>query len=455
MELADGEAEAGESRGRNWLERLGLGRPELRAWALYDWANSAMMCTIITAVFPIYYEQVACKGMDPAKARQTFTGSTTLAMIMIAIASPLLGAIADMRGGKKRMLGAFLGLGAGSVAAMYFIHTGDVLLASVLFILANIGANGSFVFYDALLPHIARDDEIDRVSTAGYALGYIGGGLLLALNLAWILYPARFGLPSGANLTESQSTLGPRLAFLSVAIWWVVFAIPLFLRVSEPKAPPASIERLPLATIFYQAILRFLETVRSLRRYRQAFLMLLAFLVYNDGIGTIIRLAAIYGKGIGVKDTVIIAAVLLVQFVGIPFAFLFGMLADRIGAKRSIGLGLVVYVGICVFGWLMTNAIHFVILALLVGAVQGGTQALSRSLFARLIPREQSAEFFGFFGVAEKFAGILGPGLFWIIDLATGQGRTAILSVIAFFVIGGAILAMVDVKSGEREAARA
>ena len=303
---------------------------------------------------------------------------------------------------------------------MFFIYTGDWILASVLFILANIGANGCFVFYDALLPHIARDDEVDRVSTAGYALGYVGGGTLLALNLAWIQKPEWFGLPSGENLSSAQATLPSRLAFLSVAVWWLIFSIPLFRRVREPvpahalrgddagegaadscRSPPAH-----------------RDGARGCARYRQAFWMLLAFLIYNDGIGTIYRMASIYGTEIGIGQGVIIAAIMLVQFVGIPCAFLFGMIAQRIGAKRSIALGLLAYTGICVFGYFMSTATHFLILAILVGAVQGGTQALSRSLFASMVPRDKSGEFFGFFGVAEKFAGIFGPATFAVINAA-------------------------------------
>ena len=446
----------------DWLKKLGLDRPELRAWAMYDWANSAMACTIITAVFPIYYSSVACGGvMKEEEATRWFAIATTVGMVIIAAISPILGTMADFNGKKKRMLGGFLALGAGSVAAMFFIYRGDWILASVLFMLANIGANGSFVFYDALLPHIAREDEIDRVSTAGYALGYVGGGLLLALNLAWILYPEWFGLPHvlkvagkvvpGTELTMAQETLPARLSFLSVAIWWVVFSIPLFRRVTEPPGTglPTGYEgstALPIRA----AIARLVETGHSLRRYRQAFTMLLAFLIFNDGIGTIIRMATIYANELNIDKSITIASIVIVQFVGIPFAFLFGMLASRIGAKPSIAIGLLVYVMICIVGYYMTTGTHFLILAVLVGTVQGGTQALSRSLFASLIPREKSGEFFGFFGTVEKFAGILGPATFAVINIITGSSRGAIIAVIAFFVIGGALLAMVNVPEGQR-----
>jgi UMF1 family MFS transporter len=438
---------------QRWLAKLGMGRPELRAWGMYDWANSAMACTIVTAVFPIYYSSVACAGMKEEDASGRFALATTIGMVLIAAISPLLGTIADFNGTKKRMLGAFLALGVAAVAAMYFIYSGDWILASILFILANIGANGSYVFYDALLPHIASDEEIDRVSTAGYALGYIGGGTLLALNLAWILHPEWFGLPSGENPSGAQATLPSRLSFLSVAVWWLVFSIPLFRTVPEP-APRGQLSALGKAKTLpmREAIDRLIETGRSLRRYRQAFLMLLAFLIYNDGIGTIMRMAGIYATEIHIERGITIAAIVIVQFVGIPCAFLFGSLAGVIGAKRSIGIGLFVYAMICVVGYFMTSGTHFLILAALVGLVQGGTQALSRSLFASLIPRDKSGEFFGFFGVAEKFAGIFGPGVFFVINRLTGSSRGSILSIIAFFVVGGSVLLLVDVDEGQRVA---
>ena len=436
-----------------WLKKLGLDRPELRAWAMYDWANSAMVCVIITAIFPSYYENVACAGvMKAGQATRWFAIVTTIGMVIIAVLSPVLGTMADFNGRKKAMLGGFMLMGAAACAGMFFIYQGDWILASVLFIFANIGANGSFVFYDSLLPHIARDDEVNRVSTAGYALGYLGGGILLAINLAWYLKPQWFGLPADEGLTPA-ATLRIRLAFLSVAVWWLIFSIPLFRRVPEPPATglPPEYEGnrvFPLRP----AIDRLVETGRSLGRYRQAVIMLLAFLIYNDGIGTIMRMATIYATELKIDKSWTISSILVVQFVGIPFAFLFGMLADRIGAKPSIALGLVVYAVICIVGYFMKTGLHFLILAILVGTVQGGTQALSRSLFASLIPRNKSGEFFGFFGTIEKFAGILGPATFAAISFVTGDSSGAIIAIIGFFVVGGLLLAFVDVEEGQRVA---
>ncbi len=428
------------------LERLGLHRRELRAWAMYDWANSAMVTTIVTAVFPIYFAKVAAADLAPAIATKRLADATTIALAIIAVLSPILGAIADRAGVKKRLLGLSLIVGVVAVGLMFFIERGDWMLAAGLFAVANIAVNASYVCYDSFLPHIAAPEEMDRVSTAGYALGYVGGGLLLALNLAWIQRPAWFGLPSGPDLTPLQATLPTRLAFLSVAIWWLVFSIPLFRDVREP--PATGDGRIDVGAAFRELG----ATFRRLGQFRQAVLMLIAFLIYNDGIGTIIRMATIYGTEIGIGTGSLIASIMIVQFVGIPFAFLFGAFASRIGAKRAIFVGLVVYTGISVLGYFMTNATHFLILALLVGVVQGGTQALSRSLFASLIPKARSAEFFGFFAVVEKFAGIFGPWIFARVIGATGSSRAAILAVVIFFLIGGVLLHFVDVDQGQREA---
>jgi UMF1 family MFS transporter len=435
----------------SFLSRLGLNRPELRAWAMYDWAASAMWTTIMVAVFPIYFVKVAGAGLVESGATQRLATVNSLALLIIALLSPILGAVSDYRANKKRWIAIFMALGVAAIMGMFFIHHGDLDLASILFTIALVGVAGSFVFYEALLPHIARRDEIDRVSSAGYAMGYVGGGTLLALNLAWIQRPDWFGLPSGPGLTESQATLPVRLAFLSVAVWWVIFSLPLFRRVPEP-APRLEPDERRGENPVKVALVRLGETFHELRSYRNAFLLLLAFLIYNDGIQTIIKMATAYGTEIGIGQSALIGAILLVQFVGIPCTFLFGMVAGRIGTKRTLFLGLMVYAVISVLGYFMKTATHFYILAGLVGTVQGGTQALSRSLFASMIPQHKSGEFFGFFSVFEKFAGIFGPLIFAGTIAATGSSRNAILSVIGFFVVGAALLFLVNVEKGQRAA---
>jgi len=433
------------------LERIGLHRPELRAWALYDFGNSAVMTTIVAAVFPAYFTAVPAGDLPRETAMWIFGLVTSLAVIGIGIVSPLLGALTDVAPIKKRLLAGFMIVGAAGVAGMLFIEHGDWVLALALFAVANVGLAGSFVFYDALLPHIARNHEMDRVSTTAYALGYIGGGVLLALNLAWISFPGAFGLPVGEGISPSEATLPVRLALVSAAVWWVAFSVPLFLRVPEPPRRLIPGES-PLVSPARAALTRLVGTFRDLRGYRHAFVMLLAFLLYSDGIATIIRMAAIYGATLGLEQNSLIAAILITQIVGVPFAFLFGALSGRIGAKAAVLGGLVVYMGITVLGYMMTTATHFLILATLVGMVQGGTQALSRSLFARLIPRHRSGEFFGLYGVMDRFAGSIGTLAMAGVVAKTGDPRLAILTVIVLFVAGALILTRVDVAAGERAA---
>jgi len=421
---------------------------------MYDWANSAFQTTVITAVFPNFFSRVAAASpvdgqpplLAPAEATAVFSWGTTLCLTFIAILGPILGAIADYRAIKKKMLAGFLTLGVVTTAAMATIDRGEWIWALSLFMVGNVAIAASFVFYDSLLPHIASHAEMDRVSTTGYALGYLGGGALLAVNLAWILDPAAFGLPNGVRAIQ--------LSFLSVAAWWLVFSIPLFRRVPEPPRRLESDERGDENAVA-AAFVRLRETLHELRGYRNAFLMLVAFMLYNDGIQTIIKMASIYGAEVGIGLNAQIAAFVIVQFVGVPFSFLFGALADRIGTKPGIFVALAVYTGISVLGYFMTTALHFFLLAFLVGTVQGGSQALSRSLFARMIPPHKSSEYFGFFSVFEKFAGIAGPAIFAAAVTITGSSRPAVLSVILFFVAGAAVLARVNVAQGEREASAA
>ena len=439
----------------SWLSRLGLHRKDLRAWAMYDWAVSSFQTTIQVAVFQIFFVRVVAADLADSSRTASWANAQAISAVIVAVLSPILGAVSDVAAAKKKLLAGFMLLGFTAVAGMFFLGRGDVSLASWLYIIATVGATASVVFYEALLPHLARPDEVDRVSSAGFALGYVGGGVLLAINLAWILNPAMFGLPSGDGLTPEQSTLPVRLAFLSVAVWWLVFSWPILRHVKEPPRVLEADEVVGVRSVLVTPFVRLGETVRTLRTFKHAFLMLLAFLVYNDGIQTIIRMATAYGAEIGIPTSALTTAILIVQFVGIPFAFLFGMLADRIGAKTAIFIGLLAYTGISVVGYFMTSARDFYILAGLVGMVQGGTQALSRSLFSSMVPAHKSGEFFGFYSVFEKFANIFGPLLFALTIYVTGSSRAAILGVIAFFAVGAWLLSRVDVAAGRRMAREA
>jgi len=423
---------------------------------MYDWGISGMQTIIMAAVFPIFYVSVA--GADrpagSASATEWYGWSQTVASILIAVLSPVLGAVADFKAAKKRFLTLFMLLGAFATMAMYFIHRGDLFLASTLLVLSLAGATGSMTFYESLLPHIASEDEIDRVSTGAYALGYIGGGLLLAANLAWITNPALIGLPTGDNLPPDAASLPVRIGFVVVGFWWIAFALPVLRRVPEPPRTLEADERAGQPALRV-AFARLRETLGELRQFRQAALAMVAFTIYNDGIQTVIKMATPFGAEIGLPTSSLITAILIVQFVGIPFAFAFGLLAGRIGTKAAILLGLVAYTGICTYAYFIHTMTEFYILALLVGAVQGGTQALSRSLFANMVPKHKSGEFFGFYSVFEKFGGILGPAVFAVAVGQGGSSRSAIVWLIVFFVIGGALLTRVDLAEGERLAREA
>jgi UMF1 family MFS transporter len=425
------------------LARFGLVTPEQRAWAWYDWANSAYFTTVITAVFPSFFATYAAAGLEPAQATARFGALTTISVATVAVASPVLGALADYSGVKKRLLAIFLTIGATACAFMALIGKGDVGLASALFFIGNVGVSGSLVFYDALLPHVARPDETDRVSAAGFAVGYLGGGVMLLLNLAWILQPAMFGF--------ADTTAAVKASFVSVAIWWAAFAIPLFRVVPEPPSSRQPGEPAGGAAIV-EAFLRLGRTLGQIRRYRHAFLLFLAMLLYQDGIQTIIRMAAVYGAEIGIAQTAQIAAFVMVQFLGIPFAFIFGSLGARIGTKRAIFIAIGVYALATILGYFMTTVTHFFILAALVATVQGGAQALSRALFSRLIPPDRTTEFFGFYAVAERFATVLGPLVFTLSVALTGSSRSAVLVILLFFVAGAWVLSLVDEEEGMRAA---
>jgi UMF1 family MFS transporter len=424
------------------LDRIGLDRRELRAWAMYDWGNSAFQVTVVNAVFPVFFSRYAAAGLESPTA--TFAWGTTVAVVIVALLSPALGAVADYHAAKKRLLAVFTGISIAAVLLMAGITEGAWQFALIVFIIANVGERLAWVFYDSLLPHIASPREADRVSTAGYAMGYIGGGILLLVNMAWILQPQWFGM--------RDATMATKASFVSVAVWWLLFSLPLFRHVPEP--PPVAAPSGGRRHLAIEAVTQAWRTFRELRQYRNAFLMLVAFLLYNDGIQTMIRMSSIYAAEVGIPTESQIAAFVLVQFVGVPFSFLFGVLAGRIGAKPAVFVSVAVYTMISILGYFLSTTWQFFVLAFMVGTVQGGSQALSRSLFARMIPKEKSSEYFGFFSVFEKFAGIAGPVTFALSVTLFGSSRAAVLGIILFFVAGAAVLTRVDVAAGEAEAQR-
>lgn len=636
----------------------------IRAWTMYDWANSAFATTIMAAVLPVYYSQVAGSTLPSAAVATSYWSlGLSISILIVALISPILGTISDVMRGKKKFLSIFVTLGVISTGFLVLIDTGDWLLASLLFVFGRVGFAGANVFYDALLPHIAKEKDLDVVSTRGYAMGYLGGGLLLAVNIVMIQL-----LPG---------TWGPRLSFLSVAVWWVIFSIPIFRQVPEPPAATATLA--PGETVVSVSIKRLVNTIRDIRQYRELFKYLIAFLIYIDGVGTIIGVAVIYGAELGFGSIELIAALLMVQFVGIPyslifgrlpsqqekrrpffltfvlfniialpltgilgarllpteiagtppapyqdtasavgqgsytinepavltsgswesqmipagelgresdaayystnqsgdslaFAFngqtiqivhsigpdhgiwaveldglpyldedsgeavlvnayhpttryeevleivaaepgehmltlvntpatdpassgnrlsvarlqvlppirlsslpliiglifavqaiglllalllgktLFGKLAERIDTRRGILIALSIYTIVAIWGYFIDSVVEFWFLAWMVAVVQGGSQALSRSLFSSMSPAAKSGEFFGLFGIMEKFSAMTGPLVFAWAATTFGSSRPAVLSLIAFFVVGGYLLTRVDIAEGRRVA---
>jgi UMF1 family MFS transporter len=409
----------------------------MRSWIMYDWANSAFATTIMAAVLPDFYSKVAGLHLGKTLATSYWGYTQTIAMVVIAFISPILGAISDYTGRKKRFLGVFVAMGIIGTGLLTGISQGMWLWASMFYILGRIGFGGGNTFYDSFLPHISGSQDMDAVSAKGYAYGYLGGGLLLALNLIMIMKPGLFGIP-GAEW-------GARLSFLTVAVWWACFSIPIFRNVPEPIVFARERAGLNPVMVGYT---RLISTFESIRRFKELVKFLLAFWLYNDGVGTIITMAVVFGSEIGIGSPHLIGAILLVQFLGLPFTLVFGKLPKKLGTKRSILLALCIYACVTILGYFMTQPIHFWVLAFLVAMVQGGTQALSRSMYGSMAPLSKSAEFFGFYNMSSKFAGIIGPFLFGIVGQITGTGRLSILAIISFFIIGGAILVTVDHHAG-------
>lgn len=407
------------------------------AWAMYDWANSAYTTTVMAGFFPVFFKQFWASGMSANESTFWLGVANAVAGFVVALLAPLLGAVADQGGLKKRMLVTFTIMGVLMTAALFLATQGAWVLALMLYLFGAIGFSGSNVFYDALIVDVAEDQELDRVSALGYALGYIGGGLLFAVNVLMTLQPAWFGL------TDSSEAV--RYAFLMVAIWWAIFTWPLISRVHEKGEAREVVWHRVMVSGWHQ----FMETFHHVRQLRAVFIFLTAYFLYIDGVGTIARMAVDYGLSLGFQSGVLITALLLTQFVAFPAALVWGRVGERYGAKRSILTCILVYIGICLWGYSMDSEADFYLLAVLVGLVMGGIQALSRSFYARLIPVDQAAEFFGFYNMLGKFAAVLGPMMMGLASILSGSARFSILVIILLFAAGAILLYRLNVESFE------
>jgi len=410
-------------------------RRALWSWALYDWANSAFATTVMAGFFPVFFKQYWATDLSATDSSFQLGLGNSVASLLLVVLAPVLGAVADRGGLKRRLLLLFTLLGVAMTGALYFVSAGQWALAVWIYVAAQLGFSGAMIPYDALLLDVAPRERWDSGSALGYALGYLGGGLLFALNVLMVLYPHAFGLP--------DPTEAVRLAFLSVALWWAVFSVPVLLFVGEGGER----ERPPLATGLRLGLRQLRDTTRHIRQVRPALLFLAAYWLYIDGVDTVVRMAVDYGLALGFAANGLMTALLITQFVGFPAALAFGRIGERYGPKQGILLAILVYLLTIAWASRMESAAEFYLLAVVIGLVQGGIQSLSRSLYARLIPPDQAGEFFGFYNMLGKFAAVIGPVLVGWVGVVSGSPRIGILSVGALFLAGAVLLWRVDVTA--------
>jgi MFS transporter, UMF1 family len=398
------------------------------SWALTAWANHAFVTTVAVGLFPIFFDRYWAAGLRGTTSTFYLGLTNSTASFAVMLLAPTLGALADRRGHKRRWFGIFTAIGVAGTVLLALTGKDRWPFALLVYGLGSLGFWMGYSFQDALITQVAEPHEVNRVSAFGFALGYLGGGLLFLINVLLVLFPGRFHL--------SGATAAMRAAFLDVAAWWLLFSLPLFRYVPEARA-------LSGRRSWREGWSDFAGTVRTVFRDRAVLRFLVAYWLYIDGINTLQFMAVDFGTKLGFSSRALIQALLLTQFVAFPFALLFGRLGDRIGAKRAIYLGLAVFVAVTLYGAFMRNETQFYALAVVVGTVQGGVQALSRSYFTRLIPRERSGEYFGFYNMLGKFAAVLGPVAMGIVAVLTGSQRASPLVLIAFFIAGGVLLARV------------
>ncbi|RMH70704.1 MAG: MFS transporter [Gemmatimonadetes bacterium] len=420
-------------------------KKQIFGWAMYDWANSAYITTTAVAILPIFFLKVVVPpagvliGRHYYAAESLWGFANSAATLVIFLLAPILGAISDFSASKKRFLMAFCYGGSLFAALLFFCNSGDVWMTLVFYFLSQVGFVGANVFYDAFLPQIASEDKLDWVSGKGYAFGYLGGGLHFAGSLALISLHAKIGI---------SQTLASQIAMLTAALWWAGFSLFTVVLLKESSAvktrPPDLESKLSYLKIGIQ---RTWQTICKLKNFKHLVLFLFAYMIYNDGLQTVIKMATIYGGAeLGLSTTVLMVTLLIIQFVAFGGAFFFGWLGEKISAKSALMISLVVWCGVLVYAYYLQNAAGFMVLGVIVGVVMGGTASLSRSLYGAIIPVEAAGEFYGFYSVFSKFSGIFGMFMFGVVRQMTGSSRPAILALLAFFIIGFILLALVDVK---------
>ena len=429
-------------------------------WALYDWANSAFATTVMAGFFPIFYKEYWSSGADINTSTAQLGLGNAIASLVIALLAPIMGAIADKGSAKKKFLVFFAYLGVLMTAGLYLVGEGQWAWAIFIYIMGIIGFSGANIFYDSLLPSVASEEKIDYVSSLGFSMGYLGGGLLFLINVLMTQMPEAFGIPNAGVAVQ--------YSFISVALWWGIFTIFTIKWVHEEEF--SDNKKISLDVV-KQGFQQFLNTFKKIRHMKMVFLFLFAYWFYIDGVDTIIRMAVDYGMSLGFDSSDLIKALLITQFVGFPAALVFGKLGQDWSVRKSIFIAIGTYMGVTIWGVQMTQRHEFYILAIVIGLVQGGIQALSRSYYSRLIPKNQAGEFYGFYNMLGKFAAIIGPVLIGLVGLAARRilmppspteaqifevGQTAARwgmgSVLLLFIVGGILFYFVDEERGKKEA---
>ena len=394
-------------------------------WAFYDWANSAFATTVMAGFFPIFFKSYWAADLTDAESTFVIGSANSIVGLLIAISAPIMGAFADAGNTKKKLLVTFALLGIVSTGYLFFIPESSWKFAITFYAIGVIGFSGGNIFYDALLVSVANDNERNRVSSLGFSLGYLGGGLLFLLNVLMFSFPSFFGLNS-----QIEAVLW---SFLSVAIWWSIFTIPLLTGVKEPQVSREGKGFLEISTDAFKSLY---QTARTIKQYKSAVIFLLAYFLYMDGVDTIIRMATSYGSDIGLSAQSMIGALLLTQFIGFPATLVFGRYSDKFGHKQTLSFAILIYIGVVLFSSQMDSAIEFFIMASIIGLVQGGVQAISRSYFSTLIPANKAAEFFGFYNFIGKSSVFIGPFMVSGIALVTNSPSLGILSLLLLFIPG-------------------
>ena len=406
------------------------------SWALYDWANSAFATTVMAGFFPIFFKSYWASDLSDAESTFAIGSVNSLVGLLIAFSAPILGAFADAGDSKRKFLFSFIFLGIIATGYLFFIPESSWKLAVIFYGIGVIGFSGGNIFYDSLLVTVSKEKERNRVSALGFSLGYLGGGILFLLNVVMFLYPNWFGLED-----QIEAVLW---SFLLVAVWWFIFSLPIYLNVKEPRQ---NSNNKKINTIIADAFGNLLNTARSIKKFKSAVIFLLAYFLYMDGVDTIIRMATSYGSDIGLSATSMIQALLLTQFIGFPATLVFGYYADKFGYKYSLSFAIIVYIIVVLFSSQMDTALEFYMVASVIGLVQGGVQAISRSFFSTLIPENKAAEFFGFYNFIGKSSVFLGPFMVSGIALITGSPSYGILSLLILFIPGLILLWLVPEKN--------